>query len=321
MPIVLYIFLALVVLVLISGLYTFVVACVRRKELPWLVEEEMRKTSYVKYVEYIQFGDRFMKEHNAQKVTIHSFDGLKLSALWVPAKNPKGTIIFAHGYRSCRLVDFSLAFPFYHEYGLNILVPEQRAHGESEGKIVTFGVKESRDMQSWIAYHNSTFGNIPVMLSGLSMGASTMLFLADKELPSNVKGVIADCGFTSPWEIIKTVFYRVIHLPATPVLWAAEFFARIIGGFSLREMDTRQILKNSKLPVFLVHGEEDGFVPYEMTKQAYAACTSEKELLIVPGADHGVSFLTDKPRYTAMLQQFLSKCMEAPYELRDHKEL
>ena len=318
MPILLYIFLAIVVLILLSGLYIFVVACVRRKELPWLVEEEMRKTSYGKYYEYIVLGDRFMKEHNAQQVTIRSFDGLNLSALWVPAKNPKGTILFAHGYRSSKLVDFSLAFDFYHQYGLNILVPDQRSHGKSEGRFITFGVKESRDMLSWIAFHNANFGQLPMMLSGLSMGASTMLFLADKDLPSNIKGIIADCGFTSPWEILKSVYHRVLHLPAAPSLWATEFYARIFAGFSLREMDTRQILKNSKLPVLLVHGEDDGFVPCEMTKQAYSACNSYKKLLTVPGADHGVSFVVDKRGYTDLLKRFLSKCLEDSDELRNH---
>lgn len=310
MPLILFIILALVLLVLFSGGYTFLVACVRRKELPWDVEEELKKSSYGKYYDVICLGRKFFEDHNAKVVYIRSFDGLKLHALWVPAENPKGTILFAHGYRSSKLVDFSLAYEFYHNYGLNILVPDQRAHGKSEGRYITFGVKESRDMESWIKYHNETYGNCPMILSGLSMGASTMLYLADQDLPVNVKGIIADCGFTSPWEILSSVFQRVIHLPAAPSLWAAELFSRIFAGFSLREKDTRRTLKNAKLPVFMVHGTDDGFVPCFMTEQGYAACTGPKDILLVAGADHGVSFLVDRQRYEEKICSFLKKYVE-----------
>ena len=310
MELVLFILTALALLILVSGGYTFVIACVRRKELPWLDEKAMKETSYGKYYENIIIGDKFLKENPSQEVEMKSFDGLTLRGVWVPAENPKGTILLAHGYRSSKMVDFSLAFEMYHTIGMNILLPDQRAHGKSEGRFITFGVKESRDMQSWIAYHNETFGDFPLILSGLSMGASTMLYLADADLPDNVKGIIADCGFTSPREIIKTVFHRVIHLPAAPTLFVADLFARLVAGFSRTEKDTRRSLQNSKLPVLLVHGVEDGFVPCEMTKQGYDACNGEIEILLVDKADHGVSFLVDKPRYTKTVVAFLEKYLK-----------
>lgn len=310
MPVVIYILVSLLVLLLLSGGYTFYAACVRRKELPWLMEEEIKKTAYAKYYQNILQADKYLRDHNAEEICIESFDGLKLSGTWLPAGNPKGTIILAHGYRSCKLVEFSLVLEFYHNYGLNILLPDQRSHGKSEGKIITFGVKESRDMQRWIEYHNQHYGNYPMILSGLSMGASTVLFLADAELPENVKGIIADCGFTSPWEIISCVFHRVTHLPAAPSLWVAEVFARIFGDFSLREKNTKKVLQNSKLPVLMVHGTADGFVPCEMTRQGYAACTGEKEIFLVEGAEHGLSFLVDSERYKERVHAFLKKSLE-----------
>lgn len=310
MKLVLYILIVFALLILVSGGYTFVTACVRRKELPWLDEKAMKKTSYGKYYENIVIGDKFLKENATQELQMESYDGLKLHAVWVPAENPKGTILLAHGYRSSKIVDFSMAFGMYHAMGMNILLPDQRAHGKSKGKYITFGVKESRDMADWVSYHNKTFGEFPLILSGLSMGASTMLYLADKDLPDNVKGIIADCGFTSPREIIKSVFKRVIHLPAAPTLWVADLFARLFAGFGLSEKDTRKILPNSKLPVLLVHGVDDGFVPCEMTEQAYAVCKDPKKLLLVEGADHGVSFLVAKERYVQTVLGFLEKYLE-----------
>ena len=149
-----------------------------------------------------------------------------------------------------------------------------------------------------------------MILSGLSMGASTMLYLADEKLPNNVKGIIADCGFTSPKAIISSVFRAVTHLPVFPSLWAADLFARVFAGFRLSEKDTQRSLKDSKLPVLMVHGVADGFVPCEMTQKGYDACTGKKQLLLVEGADHGVSFLVDKERYTQMVTDFLKENLE-----------
>ena len=309
MGLLLFILGVLLLLTIVSGAYVFIVGCVRRKDLPWLVEQEIKKTAYGKYYDHIVQADKWLREHNAQDVYIKSHDGLKLHGVWIPAQDPKGTVLFAHGYRSTMLVDFGLAFDFYHSHAMNLLVPEQRCHGRSEGRYITFGVKESRDMQDWLDFHNDHLTTAPVILSGLSMGASTMLYLADKELPGNVKGIIADCGFTCPRDILSTVFSRVTHLPATPTIWVTDILARIFAGFSLREQDTRRSLTKNRLPIIMVHGIDDGFVPCEMTKSGYAACTGEKQLLLVEGADHGVSFLVARDKYTAMITRFLDMCI------------
>lgn len=311
MPFVFFVLLAVLALLLISGGYTFWAACVRRKELPWLAEEELQKTSYGKYSKLIRHSAQYLKEHNAEEVSISSFDGLRLAGTWLETDNPKGTIILAHGYRSCKLVEFSMVLDFYRSYGLNILLIDQRAHGKSEGRLITFGVKECQDVRKWIGWVNEKQSNKPIILSGLSMGASTVLFLADEELPANVKGIIADCGFTSPWEIISCVFRNVTHLPSAPSLWVAELFARIFGGFSLRQKNTKEVLKNSKLPVLMVHGMDDGFVPCEMTRQGYEACAGEKEIFLVEGAEHGLSFVKDTQRYQEKVLAFLDRNLEA----------
>lgn len=304
----LYVLLTLLLFLILIGGYTFVMACVRRKELPWLVKEEIEKTSYGKYYKQIQQADQWLKDHEASNVWIDSDDGLRLHGLWIPAQKPRGTVLFAHGYRSTYLVDFSLAMDYYHNMGMNLLIPDQRAHGKSEGKIITFGVKESSDMRNWVKYHNASLGNCPLILSGLSMGASTMMYLADQPLPENVRGIIADCGFTSPKEIISSVFKNVTHLSPWFCLWATELSARLFGGFSLDEKDSRRSLSNSKVPVILFHGTADDFVPCEMTKQAFAACKEPKRMMLVDGADHGVSFVVDHEGYLKAIQEFFALC-------------
>lgn len=310
MSLVLWVVLGFLTIILLSGVYIFIVACVRRKELPWMIEEEIQKTNYAKYYNCICASDAWLKSHNAQDVYVRSKDGLKLHGYWIPAENPKGTILLAHGYRSTILVDFGLAYAFYHALGMNILVPHQRAHGDSEGRYITFGVKESEDMACWIAYHNENFGLHQMILSGLSMGASTVLYLADRDLPENVKCIIADCGFTSPKDILDSVFCSIIHLPSGLSLFAADLFARIFAGFSLKEKDTRKVLQSAKLPVLMIHGTADDFVPCEMTKQGFDACTGQKELLLIENAGHGTSFLVDKEAYIKTVIAFLEKHLE-----------
>ena len=163
-------------------------------------------------------------------------------------------------------------------------------------------------MLRWIQWHNQQLATTPVILSGLSMGASTVMFLADHpELPGNVKGMIADCGFVTPAEIIGKVFRDMLHFSPGIILRSADLWARALAGFSLYAKDSRKTLAATQIPVFLIHGKADSYVPYEMTQQAYDACSSEKQLLLVEGAEHGLSFLEDTERYIQMIQKFLDQ--------------
>ena len=297
-------------LILVSGGYVFWVACRRMKEHPWLEPEKLKGTGYEKYAQHIQNSARWLKEHNARDVYVESHDGYRLHGLWIPAKNPKGTVLLAHGYRSTVLVDFGLIYDVYYKLDMNLLVPEQRCHGKSEGRFITFGVKESKDMQMWIDYHNRNFGSKQMIISGLSMGASTMMYLADQQLPENVKGIVVDCGFTSAAAILSKVFTSVTHLPAAPTIFAANLFAKLFAGFSLYEKDSRKTLSKSRLPILMIHGLKDDFVPASMTQEGFDVCSSEKELLMIENAGHGLSFVKQPEQYQAALKGFLNRYLE-----------
>jgi len=134
--------------------------------------------------------------------------------------------------------------------------------------------------------------------------------LAELNALDNVKGIIADCGFTSPKAIISSVFTGVTHFPAVPTIWFTDLFARVFAHFSLSEMDTRVTLAGNRLPIIMVHGTEDTFVPCEMTKEGFTVCTGPKQLLLVDGAGHGVSYLHDRERYTNLVEAFLKSYID-----------
>lgn len=303
----LFVLIAVFVLILASGGYVFFAAC-RKRNTNWLDEAAVSKTNNAQYYPFMVATDQWLRDHNAQSVCTFAADGVQLCGLWIPAKDSHGTVLMAHGYRSTMLLDFHLPFKLFHRLGMDILVPYQRTHGKSGGNYITFGAKESVDMQRWIRYHNDHLSRKPMILYGISMGASTMLYLADRILPDNVEGIIADCGFTSPKEIIENVYRRVLRLPPLGSVHVAGFFARIFAGIRFSENDTRKSLANARLPVLLIHGSDDSFVPCDMSLQAYEMCTSKKKLLIVEGAEHGLSLLTDGFAYTTHVIDFIKDC-------------
>lgn len=303
---------AIVLLVILAfcfgvGAYIFFLACGRGKEVNWSDEEAVKASPFGQYYTHIQEGRQWLQAHNARDVFMTNRDGLRLHASWIPAENAKGTVIFAHGFHSCGLSDFSLAFDLYHNMDMNILLLTHRTHSPSQGKYITFGVTESQDMQEWITYHNEQLSTCPILCSGLSMGAATVMYLAGMDLPDNVRGFVADCGFTSPREIISHVFTQKTHLPTWPFLWAADICARMFAGFSLNERHTTQTLARNTRPILLVHGLEDDFVPAEMTRRSFEACAGDKMLLLVEGADHGVSFLVAREAYLEKIRQLVEK--------------
>lgn len=305
-------FIATILLTLVGvcfgvGGYLFFAACGQHKEIHWLDEAEISRTPYGQFYSHVKASYEWLAANDAKDLYTQSFDGIKLHATWVPAENPRGTILLVHGYHSCIYTDYGLVMKMYHDLGLNILMPDHRGHGKSGRAYTTFGVKESKDVLTWIHFHNRHLGDHRMILSGLSMGAATVMYLADQALPQNVKYCIADCGFTSPKEIISKVFRDQMHIPAWPFIWATELFARFFAGFSLTQKNTVETLQKNKLPFLFVHGLADDFVPSDMTKRSYEACAGEKQLLLVENATHGVSYLYAKEEYHAMNMALMNK--------------
>lgn len=305
---ILYILLLLIAAVLLGGWLGFRYGFARNAEPDWEDQESLNRSPMWKnHPVSIPAAAQWLRDHNAVDIETTSFDGLTLRGKWVPAEHPRATIILVHGYRSHYLTDFGGIFQRYHDLGLNLLMFRQRAHGESEGSYITFGVHERRDLLRWIEYHNEHFGTGDVFLGGMSMGAATVLYTAGEALPENVRGITADCGFTSPADIIGRVIRRDFHLPPKLVLPLMDLYTRLFAHFSLWECDSRKTGKAAKTPILMLHGRADDFVPCHMTEESYAAYAGPKELITVENAGHGMSYMVDPVRVRAALTAFFDR--------------
>lgn len=246
-----------------------------------------------------------LKEITAEDVFINSFDGLKLHGRYYHAKDGAPLDIQFHGYNGNAMRDFCGGNKISRESGHNSLLIDQRAHGMSRGKTISFGINERKDCLSWVRYAVERFGeDTEIVLSGVSMGAATVLMASDLGLPKNVKAIVADCGYSSPKAIINKVM-RDSGLPDKLMYPFVRLGAMVFGKFNLTESSAVSAVSESDVPILIIHGGADDFVPCYMAEEIYKACRSEKKLLIVPGAGHGMSYLVDKDLYEKTVKDFI----------------
>lgn len=245
-----------------------------------------------------------------EEVSIHSHDGLRLVGRYYETSPGAPVQIQCHGYRSHPIRDFSGGLQLALKNGHNVLLIYQRAHGKSEGKCLSFGVLERQDVLNWVNYVNSRFGaETPVFLVGISMGAATVTMASDLELPANVAGIVADCGYSSPKKIIQKVMADM-HYPVPLLYPLVRLSGRVFGGFDIESAASETALKKCRIPVLFIHGEDDLFVPCDMSRENHAACASRKQLHTIPGAGHGISYMVDEKAYCDTVTAFLKSCLQ-----------
>lgn len=276
----------------------------------------MEKTTPKAHFSIIKKGVEGFTAAKKEDVYITSRDGLRLHGFLLEQpdqKTARGTIILVHGWRSHPEIDFSASWESYIKKELNVLAIEQRAHGQSEGKYVCFGTKERFDLLDWITFINKRYGSEnKIIISGISMGSSTvMMTLGEEELPQNVVGATADCGFVSAWDEFVHVLKRSYHLPKFPLLYTTDLLSRVVADFGFREYSTEESLKKAKIPVLMLHGLADDFVPPEHSRRSAAACSSPCELLEVEGAGHGMSYLVDPDTVKEKLDAFFDRVLSS----------
>lgn len=240
-------------------------------------------------------------------VTAVSYDGLKLSARYYKGRDDMPLCICFHGYRGAAMRDFSGGGLLLIDEGYNVLIVDQRAHGRSDGTTITFGVRERYDVLTWIDYANERFGaDTPIYLFGISMGAATVIMASGLELPDNIRAVAADCPYSSPKKIIKHVCRRIRLNPELcwPIIWLAS---RIFGHFDVNEITGAEAVKKTKLPILIIHGEGDRFVPPQMSEEIKLANPGMVERHTFADAGHGLSYFYDTERYKSIVKDFLKK--------------
>ena len=238
-------------------------------------------------------------------VDIISRDGIKLVGHWYENPDAQRVVVAMHGWRSSWSQDFGMIADFLHNNGCSVLYADQRGQNSSGGDHMTFGLLERYDCLDWINWVNTYTGQtLPVYLAGISMGATTVLMAAGLELPVNVRGIVADCGFTSPYAIWKHVTEENLHLSYKLHGNLVERLCQRKIRMGAKEYSTIVAMNGCQIPVLFVHGSDDRFVPVTMTYENYRACAAPKELLVVPGAGHGLSYYVEQDRYEEKVKAF-----------------
>lgn len=267
-------------------------------------EEEQDETSG----EINKEDEKWLLEKSNYKDTyISSFDNLNLHSYEV--KNQKQTnkwVIAVHGYTS-EGIKMSSISKNYSDMGYNVLVPDLRAHGKSEGDYIGMGWDDRLDIIDWIKYIINIDPNAEIVLHGVSMGASTVMMVSGEEIPKNVKSIIADCGYTSVWDEFSYQLEALFGLKEFPIMNVSNIVTQIRAGYSLKEASAIEQVAKSKTPILFIHGDKDDFVPFYMIDELYKNTGSEKEKLVVEGAAHAKSATFNPTLYWSTVERFINK--------------
>lgn len=263
---------------------------------------------YEAHREQITEWTKEIRAANFERFYIKSFDGLTLSGKYFEYAPGAPLEILFHGYRGNSERDLCGGVARCFDLGRSALIVDHRAAGESEGHVITFGINERHDCLSWINFAVSHFGSdVKIIITGVSMGAATVMLAAAEDLPSNVVCALADCGYTSAEEIIKKIVAEM-KLPPKLIYPFITLAARIFGRFNLNETSPIEAMKNAKIPVIFIHGDADDFVPCDMSSRLYEACVTQKKFVVIHGAGHGLAFPIDQEGYVEALRQFEQEC-------------
>ena len=275
-----------------------------------LSQDDMRNDFYRrKHMEWI---NRQKKEYYEKK----SFDGLSLKAVYVyneaqTEEKGRKVVLFSHGYGGKGLGDMSTFADYYSARGYDMFFPDQRTHGESEGKYITFGAHENKDIRMWCNEIVKKWGpDCQIVLHGWSMGAATAFLAVCHGMPEQLKCLVFDCGYCSAYEEFMSVAKNAAPLP-DPILnfvvMHADIWTRLLGKFPIKDAAPIRFADKMNLPVLFVHGDADDFVPTWMGHKLYKATkkTPYKDQLIVPDAGHVMSYVYGREDYQAALDRLL----------------
>ncbi len=272
---------------------------------------KMAGTDWSQYQEMLQTRKKYFLKQPHEDVYVQSRDKLKLHATFFPREDKKKVVIGFHGYTSQGMSDYIGLSDYYMKNGYSMLLPDARAHGKSEGDYVGFGCLDRWDALEWIKWVIKECGeDVQILLHGTSMGGATVLMTSALNLPKQVKGVISDCAFTSPKYVFTHVLNHMYHLPAFPVIQISDCVNRRKAGYGMDECNAAREIRKTRIPVLLIHGDADTFVPVSMCHEIYNNCIAPRKKLIIKGAAHAESYYKDTKAYEAALDEFTKGAIE-----------
>ncbi len=252
--------------------------------------------------------DRWWDESGFKDEYLQSSDSLMLHAYTLRQAKPDSKwVICVHGYMGYadQMVSFAKS---YYEKGYNVLMPDLRGHGKSEGNYIGMGWHDRLDIKAWVDRILDVEPEARIALFGVSMGGATAMMTAGEELPANVYAVVEDCGYSSVWDEFSFQIKNLFGLPSFPFMNFASLVTRLKAGYFLGEASSVKQLKKTRLPILFIHGEDDSFVPFFMLDQVYDASAGVKEKYTVPGAKHGQAAMVAGDEYWDTVFDFLYRC-------------
>lgn len=237
------------------------------------------------------------------KVYLKSYDGLKLAALKIENHDTNNYIILVHGIYSNHKFVLDRAYEF-DKLGYNLLLIDQRAAGESEGEYYSYGLKESFDVVEWIEYLRSRNNNINIILYGVSMGAATIMQTCRFKLPTNVKCLVEDCGFSTMKDEVSHVLktdYKIIQPGLVLKLLEMKMYNKF--GFKFDDISAKKSLRNNEIPILFIHGCDDNYVPFKMATILYNNNKGYKKYYPVKDKKHAKAHLD--PKYYINIDNFI----------------
>lgn len=269
--------------------------------------------NYSKDIIYAEYNDKNLNDaqkwleekSNYSDKYIESYDKLQLHS-YVVSQNSNKWAIVVHGYGGSGKL-MSDKSKYFYDMGYNVLIPDLRGHGKSEGDYIGMGWKDRLDIISWINFIINENPNAEIVLHGTSMGAATVLMTSGENLPSNVKAIVADCAYTSAWDEFSYQLETYLKVPSSYILNVTNMVTKLKAGYSLKEASALECVKKATVPILFIHGDKDKFVPYSMMDKLYDATNSPKEKLTIEGGEHANSDLVSPFLYWLTVEDFLNQ--------------